>query len=131
MAKSSEVTAELMSSGDMPLKPQVYQVGDRSMILYRGAVAVGNVYMAKDVTAEQRQLIAAIQGLTAVCILATIFTILAIAIRIRRSLQPLQEMIGANSQIDRRRNGCSYRCRFLSIASPFFSASSRCSLCLY
>jgi heavy metal sensor kinase len=97
LAKSSEVTAELMSSGDMPLKPQVYQVGDRSMILYRGAVKVdekplGNVYMAQDVTAEQRQLIAAIQGLTAVCILATILTILAIAIRIRRSLQPLQEM---------------------------------------
>jgi heavy metal sensor kinase len=97
LAKSSEVTAELMSSGDMPLKPQVYQVGDRSMILYRGAVTahnqpLGNVYMAQDVTAEQRQLIAAIQGLTAVCILATILTILAIAIRIRRSLQPLQEM---------------------------------------
>jgi heavy metal sensor kinase len=97
LAKSSEVTAELMSSGDMPLKPQVYQVGDRSMILYRGAVAahnqpLGNVYMAQDVTAEQRQLIAAIQGLTAVCILATILTILAIAMRIRRSLQPLQDM---------------------------------------
>ncbi len=97
LAKSSEVTAELMSSGEMPLKPQVYQVGDRSMILYRGAVKVhekplGNVYMAQDVTAEQRQLIAAIQGLTAVCILATILTILAIAMRIRRSLQPLQEM---------------------------------------
>jgi hypothetical protein len=30
LAKSSEVTAELMSSGEMPLKPQVYQVGDRS-----------------------------------------------------------------------------------------------------
>jgi signal transduction histidine kinase len=90
LAKSSEVTAELMSSGDMPLKPQVYQVGDRSMILYRGAVTahnqpLGNVYMAQDVTAEQRQLIAAIQGLT-------ILTILAIAMRIRRSLQPLQEM---------------------------------------
>ncbi len=97
IAKSSEVTAELMSSGDMPLKPQVYQVGNRSMILYRGAVAahnkpLGNVYMAQDVTAEQGQLIAAIQGLTAVCILATILTILSIAMRIRRSLQPLQEM---------------------------------------
>jgi heavy metal sensor kinase len=97
LAKSSEVNAELMSSGDMPLKPQVYQVGDRQMILYRGDVTaqnklLGKVYMAKDVTAEQRQLTAAIQGLTIVCILATVFTILAIAMRIRRSLQPLQEM---------------------------------------
>jgi heavy metal sensor kinase len=97
LAKSSEVTAELMSSGDMPLKPQVYQVGDRYMILYRGDVTaknkpLGKVYMAQDVTAEQHQLIAAIQGLTAVCILATLATLLAIAMRIRRSLQPLQEM---------------------------------------
>jgi heavy metal sensor kinase len=97
LAKSSEVTAELMSSGEMPLKPQVYQVGDRHMILYRGDVTVqnkplGKVYMAQDVTAEQHQLISAIQGLTAVCILATMLTILAIAMRIRRSLQPLQEM---------------------------------------
>jgi heavy metal sensor kinase len=97
LAKSSEVTAELMSRGEMPLKPQVYQVGDRYLILYRGDVTVknkplGKVYMAQDVTAEQHQLIAAIQGLTAVCILATLVTILAIAMRIRRSLQPLQEM---------------------------------------
>jgi heavy metal sensor kinase len=97
LAKSSEVTAELMSSGEMPLKPQVYQVGDRYMILYRGDVTaknkpLGKVYMAQDVTAEQHQLIAAIQGLTAVCILATLATLLAIALRIRRSLQPLQEM---------------------------------------
>jgi heavy metal sensor kinase len=97
LAKSSEVTAELMSSGEMPLKPQVYQVGDRYMILYRGDVTaknkpLGKVYMAQDITAEQHQLIAAIQGLTAVCILATLATLLAIAMRIRRSLQPLQEM---------------------------------------
>jgi heavy metal sensor kinase len=97
LAKSSEVTDELMSSGEMPLKPQVYQVGDRYMILYRGDVTaknkpLGKVYMAQDVTTEQHQLITAIQGLTAVCILATLATILAIAIRIRRSLQPLQEM---------------------------------------
>ncbi|WP_309733809.1 ATP-binding protein [Chamaesiphon sp. OTE_75_metabat_556] len=97
LAKSSEVTAELMSSGEMPLKPQVYQVGDRYMILYRGDVKtknqpLGKVYMAQDITAEQHQLITAIQGLTAVCILATLATILAIAMRIRRSLQPLQEM---------------------------------------
>jgi signal transduction histidine kinase len=97
LAKSSEVTSELMSKGDMPLKPQVYQVGDRHMILYRGDVTaknklLGKVYMAQDVTAEQHQLTAAVQGLTIVCILATIFTILAIAMRIRRSLQPLQEM---------------------------------------
>jgi signal transduction histidine kinase len=108
LAQSSGVTTELMSIAEMPLQPQVYHVSNRSMILYRGVVTarnkpLGNVYMAQDVTAEQGQLIAAIQGLTAVCILATILTILAIAMRIRRSLQPLQEinqMAGAISAAD-------------------------------
>ncbi len=97
LAQSSKVSAELMSIAEMPLQPQVYRVGDRYLILYRGNVTsrnqpLGKVYMAQDVTTEQYQLITAIQGLTAVCILATLATILAIAIRIRRSLQPLQEM---------------------------------------
>ena len=108
LAQSSKVSAELMSIAEMPLQPQVYRVVDRYMILYRGDVTaknkpLGKVYMAQDVTTEQYQLITAIQGLTAVCILATLATILAIAIRIRRSLQPLQEMsrmVGAISAAD-------------------------------
>ncbi len=97
LAQSSGVTTELMSIADMPLKPQVYQIGDRYSILYRGAVRVkgtplGKVYMAQDVTLEQQQLMAAIQGLAAVCMLSLLLTTIAIAIRIRRSLQPLQEM---------------------------------------
>lgn len=97
LAQSSDVSTELMSIADMPLKPQVYPVGDRYLILYRGAVMVkgnplGKVYMAQDVTMEQQQLMAAIQGLAAVCILSLLLTTLAIAMRIRRSLQPLQEM---------------------------------------
>ncbi len=97
LAESSGVNAELMSIADMPLKPQVYQVGDRYLILYRGSVTVqgkplGKVYMAQDITTEQHQLVAAIQGLVAVCILVIILTMVAIVLRIRRSLQPLQDM---------------------------------------
>jgi heavy metal sensor kinase len=103
LAKSSEVnssftaTDELMSIAEMPLKPQVYKVGSRYLILYEGLItlkgkSLGKVYMAQDVTEDQRQLISAIQGLAAVCILVTICTMVAIALRIRRSLQPLQDM---------------------------------------
>jgi heavy metal sensor kinase len=97
LAQSSQISDEIMSIADMPLKPQVYPVGDRYLILYRGLVTarnnpLGKVYMAQDVTSEQKQLMAAIQGLAAVCCLATIATIFAIALRIRQSLQPLQEM---------------------------------------
>jgi methyl-accepting chemotaxis protein len=105
---SFRATDELMSIAEMPLKPQVYRVGSRYLILYQGPVTVkgkllGKVYMAQDVTAAQLQLISAIQGLAAVCILATIFTMVAIALRIRRSLQPLQDisqMAGAISADD-------------------------------
>jgi heavy metal sensor kinase len=96
-SSSLAATDELMSIAEMPLKPQVYKVGSQYLILYEGLVAVkgkplGKVYMAQDVTEDQRQLIGAIEGLAIVCLLATIFTMVAIAWRIRRSLQPLQEM---------------------------------------
>lgn len=91
------VTEELRTVAEMPLKPQVYQVGTRYLILYQGAVIVkgktlGTVYMAQDVTEDQHQLIAAIRGLAAVCVGATLLTMGAIALRIRQSLQPLEDM---------------------------------------
>lgn len=94
---SFTATAELMSIAEMPLQPQVYQVSSRYLILYEGSVSargklLGKVYMAQDVTDEQRQLIAALQGLSLVCILATVVMMGAIALRIQRSLQPLQDM---------------------------------------
>jgi heavy metal sensor kinase len=88
---------ELMKLAEMPLQPMVYQFHDRFLVLHQGEVRVkgnllGKMYMAKDVTEEERQLINAIQSLAAVCILATIATIITMALRIRRSLKPLQEI---------------------------------------
>ncbi len=90
-------TTKLMEIAEMPLQPQVYQVGRQYLILYQGTVTIkgrslGNVYMAQDVTTDQQQLIGAVKGLAAVCALAIILTLVAIALRIRRSLQPLQDM---------------------------------------
>jgi heavy metal sensor kinase len=89
--------AELMSLVEMPLKPQVYRVSDRYLVLYQGSVVVkgsllGKVYMAQDVTADQHELITAIQSLTLVCVVSTLVMMIAIALRIRRALQPLHEM---------------------------------------
>ncbi len=89
--------AELMSLVEMPLKPQVYKVSDRYMVLSQGSISVkgnllGKVYMAQDVTADQHELITAIQSLTVVCVVSTLVMMIAIALRIRRSLQPLHEM---------------------------------------
>ncbi|PSB01831.1 two-component sensor histidine kinase [Merismopedia glauca CCAP 1448/3] len=90
-------TTQLMSMAEMPLKPQVYQFKDRYFVLYGGAVVVkglllGKVYMVQDITADQHELMSARQSLTIVCILATSVMMGAIALRIRRSLQPLHEM---------------------------------------
>ena len=89
--------AQLMSLAEMPPKPQVHQVGERYLVLYQSPVIIkgtllGKVYMAEDVTDDQRQLITATRSLAIVCILAIIVMMGAIALRIRRSLQPLQEM---------------------------------------
>jgi len=94
---SFTATDELMLIAEMPLKPQVYPVDDRYLILVASPIALqgkllGKVYMAQDVTEEQRHLIAMFQGLALVCILITLLTIAEIALRIRRSLQPLQDM---------------------------------------
>lgn len=97
LTHSFTATAELMSLAEMPLQPQVYKVRDQYLILCESPVTVkgmmlGKVYMAQDVTQDQRQLIAAIGSLAIVCILATIMMMALIAFRIRRSLQPLQDM---------------------------------------
>jgi heavy metal sensor kinase len=94
---SFTATAELMSLAEMPLKPQVYSIRDRYFVLCVSPVTVkgtllGQVYLAQDVTQDQQQLIAAIQSLTLICSLAMMGMMVAIALRIRRSLQPLQEM---------------------------------------
>jgi heavy metal sensor kinase len=97
MNSSFTATTELMSLAEMPLKPQVYPVDSRYIILCVAPVVVkgqrlGTVYMAQDVTDDQQQLIAAIQGLALVCVLATLLTMAAIVFRIRKSLQPLKDM---------------------------------------
>jgi len=97
MNPSMTTIDKLIAIAEMPLKPQVYQVGSRYLILYQEPISVkgkllGKVYMAQDVTQDQRQLNAANRSLVAVCVLATLATMAAIAVRVRRSLRPLQDM---------------------------------------
>lgn len=94
---SFTATDQLMSIAEMPLRPEVYPVEGRYLILYQGMIMskgmpLGKVYMAQDITRDQRQLIAATRGLAGVCLLIIMVTTGAIALRIQRSLKPLQEM---------------------------------------
>jgi heavy metal sensor kinase len=97
LQSSFPATAELMSLVKMPIKSEVYPVGDRYVVLCERPVPIkgmmlGKVYIAQDVTNDQRQLIAAVQSLAIVCILITVVMMVAISFRIRRSLQPLKDM---------------------------------------
>ena len=90
-------TRELMSFAEMPSKPLVYAMGDRFLVLCESPITVkgtllGKVYLAADVTQERQQLSAALQNLALVYVLVLMGMMVAIAMRIRRSLQPLQDM---------------------------------------
>jgi signal transduction histidine kinase len=94
---ATPATVKLMSLADMPLQAQVYQVGDRYLVLCEHpvkikTVLIGKVYLAQDVTQEQQQLILGVRSLAGVCLLATLLTMIAIGLRIHRLLRPLEEM---------------------------------------
>ncbi len=90
-------TMDLIGLAEMPLQPQIYQLGDRSLVLYQGAVTIkgqnlGKVYIVQDVTNDQKALISALQGLITICIIVMIAILLLLRFRVDRLLQPLEEI---------------------------------------
>jgi signal transduction histidine kinase len=96
-------TMDLINLAEMPLQPQIYQLGDRSLVLYQGTVNVkgqdlGKVYIVQDVTADQQALISALEGLVAIC-LFIMMAILLLRFRVNRLLRPLEEISQMASEI--------------------------------
>ncbi len=90
-------TMDLIDLAEMPLQPQIYYLGDRSLVLYQGAVNVkgqnlGKVYIVQDITNDHQALIAALQGLITICIITMIAILLLLRFRVDRLLQPLEEI---------------------------------------
>ena len=94
----SEGTAvELMSLPEMSVKPQVNQVNQRYFILCGGTLSVqgkvlGKLFVVQDVTQEQMMLMAMMKSLAIASLLVIIIMSVAIAVYIRRSLQPLRQL---------------------------------------
>ena len=93
------LSTDLQNIGDseVPTTPQVIQIGDRYVVMCGNNLTVngklvGKVYLSQDITSDQIQLNNGIYGLIIVSISATIILIVAIALRIRKALSPLQEM---------------------------------------
>jgi signal transduction histidine kinase len=97
-------TMDLINLAEMPLQPQIYQLGDRSLVLYQGTVKVkdqdlGKVYIVQDVTADQQALISAVQGLIAICLFILMAILLLLRFRVSRLLRPLEEISRRASEI--------------------------------
>lgn len=102
LAKSTsnyDLAADLQNIGDtqVPTTPQVIQIGNRYVVMCGNTLTVngklvGKVYLSQDITNDQLQLNNGIYGLIIVSTSATMILIVAIALRIRKALSPLQEM---------------------------------------
>ncbi|MBD2507763.1 HAMP domain-containing sensor histidine kinase [Nostoc sp. ATCC 53789] len=94
---SDTKVAELMSLTKMPIKPQVYKVNESYFVLCGSSVQVqgkllGEVFVVKDITREQKMFLGMVQSLTIISVLAIIILTAAIAFYIQRSLQPLRQL---------------------------------------
>ncbi|MEH2235777.1 sensor histidine kinase [Nostoc sp.] len=94
---SNTTITELMSLTKMPIKPQVYKVNQSYFILCGSSVQVqgkllGELFVVKDITREQRMFVVMVQSLGITSVLAIIVLTAAIAFYIKRSLQPLRQL---------------------------------------
>ncbi|MDM9584425.1 HAMP domain-containing sensor histidine kinase [Nostoc sp. GT001] len=94
---SDTTVAELITLTKMPIKPQVYKVNQSYFVLCGSSVQVqgkllGELFVVKDITREQRMFVVMVQSLGITSILAIIVLTAAIALYIKRSLQPLRQL---------------------------------------
>jgi heavy metal sensor kinase len=87
----------LLSLAGRLLKPQVYQVSGRYLVLCGAplnvqGITLGKLYVAEDITYEQTMFVALVRSLSIATILSILVLMLVISIYVQRSLQPLRQM---------------------------------------
>ncbi|AUT03080.1 two-component sensor histidine kinase [Nostoc sp. CENA543] len=100
----NKTTTELMSLGEMILQARIEKVGGRYFVLCGGAVPVkgkilGNLFVIQDVTREQQMFLVMVRSLGVGSIVTIIVMSIAIAIYVKRSLQPLMQLSQMTSVI--------------------------------
>lgn len=106
-AEGRETLATLINAvpnGHIPPQPTIFHLGDRTLMLCAGPLEVGGsslgqLYLAKDITADRRRLRADLQGLIGVGVGAMMILGLAMVRRIRQALQPLSTISQVAGQI--------------------------------
>ncbi len=94
---SDSTVAELMSLAQRTIQPRVYQVNQRYFVLCSRSLQVqgkmlGKVFVARDITREQRMYSAMVRSVGVASVLVIVVISGAIAFYIKRSLQPLRQL---------------------------------------
>lgn len=94
---SSDLINTVTQTTNMPAQPTVFHLGDRYVVLCGNPMSVngtplGQVYILRDITADQMRLNAGLHSLLLVSTVAVVLLAIAISRRIRSALQPLQHM---------------------------------------
>ncbi|WP_414544678.1 sensor histidine kinase [Nostoc sp. CCY0012] len=94
---SDGAATKLMSLTEMSVKPQVNQVDKRYFVMCGAALPVqgktlGNLFVVQDVTNEQKMFLVIVQSLGIGSVFVITVISVAIALYIRRSLQPLRQL---------------------------------------
>lgn len=90
------IVDRLLNLPDMLIEPQVYRIGKQYFIACSGPLmigdqAVGQFYLAQDITSDHLRFVAVIHSLGIATVLAILVTTIVIAWYVRRSLQPLRQ----------------------------------------
>lgn len=97
LRKQNDTATALLSLAQMSIKPQVYQVSGRYLVLCGVPLSVqgttfGKFYVAQDITYEQTMFVSLVRSLSIATMLSVLVLMLVISIYVRRSLQPLRQM---------------------------------------
>lgn len=89
--------ADLLNISNAPIQPEVYPYQGRYFVLCAGPLTInqqtlGKIYVAQDITSEQQMLLEMLRNLIGVSLLALMAMAIAMAIYIRRSLDPLRKI---------------------------------------
>ena len=94
---SDKIVVKLMSRVQSPLSTRVYEIGDRYFVICGKFLQVkgqqlGLLFVAQDISYEQKMFSSLVQSLGIVSLVALIIITIAIAVYIKKSLQPLRRI---------------------------------------
>ncbi|MDB9515525.1 ATP-binding protein [Roseofilum reptotaenium CS-1145] len=89
--------ADLLNISNAPIQPEVYPYKGRYLVLCAGPLRaneqhLGKLYLAQDITSEQKMLLEMLRNLIGVSVFALLLIVIMMAVYIRRSLDPVRKI---------------------------------------